>query len=178
MLECKSPQELQRFADKNIRPASGHLSTACVAEIGALFKLIQDCFPVPASRVIQVIWARPHSPKEAIPSSWRQWTSTGQGHMFKGQCCLLHGVTQLARSSLKCQGRLQAGGAGTQPCDSWSPLRLAIFARGMKVPLHWQDQRIGLHLTDICKCLREFQAKEVSLFPRALFHAWAICLWK
>ncbi|XP_044889895.1 2'-5'-oligoadenylate synthase 3-like isoform X1 [Felis catus] len=53
MLECKSPQELQRFADKNIRPASGHLSTACVAEIGALFKLIQDCFPVPASRVIQ-----------------------------------------------------------------------------------------------------------------------------
>ncbi|XP_014652483.1 PREDICTED: uncharacterized protein LOC101396680 isoform X2 [Ceratotherium simum simum] len=53
MLECKSPQQLQRFAGEKIRPASGPLSTACVAEIGALVQLIWGCFPVPASRVIQ-----------------------------------------------------------------------------------------------------------------------------
>lgn len=53
MLECQSPQELQRFADENIRPASGLLSAACVAEIGALLMRIQACFPVPATRVIQ-----------------------------------------------------------------------------------------------------------------------------
>ncbi|XP_075864319.1 2'-5'-oligoadenylate synthase 1-like [Microcebus murinus] len=53
MLECKSPQELERFADENIRPASGPLSAACVAEIGAFTELIQGCFPAPASRVIQ-----------------------------------------------------------------------------------------------------------------------------
>ncbi|XP_059772804.1 2'-5'-oligoadenylate synthase 1A-like [Balaenoptera ricei] len=53
MLECKGSQELQRFADKKIRPASGSQSAACVAEISALLQLIQGCFPVPASRVIQ-----------------------------------------------------------------------------------------------------------------------------
>ncbi|XP_029072637.1 2'-5'-oligoadenylate synthase 3-like [Monodon monoceros] len=53
MLECKCSQELQRFADKKIRPASGSQSAACVAEISALLQLIQGCFPVPASRVIQ-----------------------------------------------------------------------------------------------------------------------------
>ncbi|XP_032191570.1 2'-5'-oligoadenylate synthase 3-like isoform X3 [Mustela erminea] len=53
MLECKSPQELQRFADENIRPASGPQSAACVAEIAALLTRIQACFPVPTSRVIQ-----------------------------------------------------------------------------------------------------------------------------
>ncbi|XP_067586321.1 2'-5'-oligoadenylate synthase 1-like [Pseudorca crassidens] len=53
MLECKGSQELQRFADKKIRPASGSQSAVCVAEISALLQLIQGCFPVPASRVIQ-----------------------------------------------------------------------------------------------------------------------------
>ncbi|XP_074216496.1 uncharacterized protein LOC123615187 isoform X2 [Camelus bactrianus] len=53
MLECKGPQELQRFADKKIHPASGSQHAACVAEVGALLQLIQGCFPVPASRVIQ-----------------------------------------------------------------------------------------------------------------------------
>lgn len=54
MLECKSPQELQRFADENIHPAPGALRAACVAEVGALLQLLRACFPVPASRVIQV----------------------------------------------------------------------------------------------------------------------------
>ncbi|XP_035570133.1 2'-5'-oligoadenylate synthase 3-like [Canis lupus dingo] len=53
MLECKSPQELQRFADENIHPAPGALRAACVAEVGALLQLLRACFPVPASRVIQ-----------------------------------------------------------------------------------------------------------------------------
>ncbi|MXQ87877.1 hypothetical protein E5288_WYG015324 [Bos mutus] len=53
MLECKGPQELQRFADRKICPASGSQRAACAAEIGALLQLIQTSFPVPASRVIQ-----------------------------------------------------------------------------------------------------------------------------
>ncbi|XP_071065255.1 zinc finger and BTB domain-containing protein 16-A-like [Dasypus novemcinctus] len=53
ILECKSLQELQRFADENIRPASGSLRAACVAEICGLIELIKGCFPVPTSRVIQ-----------------------------------------------------------------------------------------------------------------------------
>lgn len=100
MLECKGSQELQRFADKKIRPASGSQSAVCVAEISTLLQLIQGCFPVPASRLIQVIrapspLAGPCSPKEAIPFSWRWCTSTGQGHMFKGQLHLLCGVIGL-----------------------------------------------------------------------------------
>ena len=55
MLECKGSQELQRFADKKIHPASGSQRAACVAEIDAFLQLIQGCFPVPISRVIQVI---------------------------------------------------------------------------------------------------------------------------
>lgn len=51
------------------------------------------------------------------------------------------------------------------------PIRVGNFAPGMQVPLHWQGQGLGSHLTDVYKCLREFQAKEVSLSPRALFHA-------
>lgn len=31
------------------------------------------------------------------------------------------------------------------------------------MPLHGQGQGLPSHLTGICKCLREFQAKEVSL---------------
>lgn len=53
MLECKGPQELRRFADRNICPASGSQRAACAAEVGALILLIQASFPVPASRVIQ-----------------------------------------------------------------------------------------------------------------------------
>nr|XP_008534055.1 PREDICTED: 2'-5'-oligoadenylate synthase 1-like [Equus przewalskii] len=53
MLECKSPQELQRFADEKIHPASGPLRAACVAEIAVLVQRIQDCFPVGDPRVIQ-----------------------------------------------------------------------------------------------------------------------------
>ncbi|XP_037385256.1 2'-5'-oligoadenylate synthase 1A-like [Talpa occidentalis] len=53
MLECKSSQELQRFADEKIRPSSGPLSAACAAEVIALLELIQACFPLPTSRVIQ-----------------------------------------------------------------------------------------------------------------------------
>lgn len=53
MLECKGSQELQRFADKKIHPASGSQRAACVAEIDAFLQLIQGCFPVPISRVIQ-----------------------------------------------------------------------------------------------------------------------------
>ncbi|KAG8511615.1 2'-5'-oligoadenylate synthase 1, partial [Galemys pyrenaicus] len=53
MLECKSSQELQRFADEKVHPSSGPLSAACAAEVSALLELIQACFPVPASRVIQ-----------------------------------------------------------------------------------------------------------------------------
>ncbi|XP_046523831.1 2'-5'-oligoadenylate synthase 3-like isoform X2 [Equus quagga] len=53
MLECKSPQELQRFADEKIHPASGPLRAACVAEIAVLVQRIQDCFPVRDPRVIQ-----------------------------------------------------------------------------------------------------------------------------
>ncbi|XP_020731123.2 2'-5'-oligoadenylate synthase 1-like isoform X2 [Odocoileus virginianus] len=53
MLECKGPQELRRFADRHICPASGSQRAACAAEVGALLQLIQESFPVPASRVIQ-----------------------------------------------------------------------------------------------------------------------------
>ncbi|XP_012577208.1 PREDICTED: 2'-5'-oligoadenylate synthase 1A-like [Condylura cristata] len=53
MLECKNSQELQRFADEKIRPSPGPLSAACAAEVSAVLQLIQACFPVPASRVIQ-----------------------------------------------------------------------------------------------------------------------------
>ncbi|XDB51731.1 hypothetical protein ABFV05_005347 [Capra hircus] len=53
MLECKGPQELRRYADRKICPASGSQRAACAAEIGALLQLIQTSFPVPASRVIQ-----------------------------------------------------------------------------------------------------------------------------
>ncbi|XP_060057178.1 2'-5'-oligoadenylate synthase 1-like [Erinaceus europaeus] len=53
MLECKSPQELKKFLDENILPASGSLSAACMGEIGVLLRLIQSCFPVPTSRMIQ-----------------------------------------------------------------------------------------------------------------------------
>lgn len=145
MLECKGPQELRRFADRYICPASGSQRAACAAEVGALLQLIQDSFPVPASRVIQVIWA---------PSPWVDHAALrkpflspgGDGHpLGRAIFTFCSGYKRPARSPLKCQGRLPASGAGTQPCDSWNPLKLAVFAQGAKVPLHWQGQGLGSH---------------------------------
>ncbi|XP_058862533.1 zinc finger protein 20-like [Acipenser ruthenus] len=54
IVDMRSSQQLRQFVETRLRPESGLMKTACAGEVEALVELIEQCCPVPVSRVVKV----------------------------------------------------------------------------------------------------------------------------
>lgn len=53
IVDMRSSQQLRQFVETRLRPESGLMKTACAGEVEALVELIEQCCPVPVSRVVK-----------------------------------------------------------------------------------------------------------------------------
>ncbi|MGH0168456.1 UNVERIFIED_CONTAM: hypothetical protein FKN15_054723 [Acipenser sinensis] len=54
IVDMRSSQQLRQFVETRLRPESGLMKTACAGEVEALVELIEQCCPVPVSRVVKL----------------------------------------------------------------------------------------------------------------------------